>query len=86
MEFRKNMIFDELFKKYLTFNYIRCSPLYWKRFQTADYFCFDELSTHMVFNTCGIAAESHDNLMTTFGDVDLANTWVLIFLLALGYH
>ena len=81
------MIFDELFKKYLTFNYIRWSPLYWKRFQTADYFCFDELSTHMVFNTCGIAAESHDNLMTTFfGDVDLANTWVLIFWLALGYH
>ena len=81
------MIFDEPFKKYLTFSYIRWSPLYWKRFQTADYFCFDELSTHMVFNTCGIAAESHDTLMTTFfGDVDLANTWVLIFLLALGYH
>ena len=78
------MIFDELFKKYLTFNYIRWSPLYWKRFQTADYFCFDELSTHMVFNTCGIAAEIHDNLMTTFGDVDLANTWILIF--CLGYH
>ena len=48
MEFRKNsMIFDEFFKKYLTFNYIRWSPLYWKRFQTADYFCFDGLSSYV---------------------------------------
>ena len=40
---------------------------------------------HMVFNTwCGYAAESHDHLMTTLGDVDLANTWVLIFWL--GYY